>query len=238
MTEVRFEGEYVKRVFGVPDEVVDSAVVRAWDIIGERRSKGRVRIRRPDEVWPIGRAVARLASVARVSVRRAKGVEGPEDALDQVLGDAEPSSPALRVLRALTRGRGTVGFPVLTPELTLVVWGANTEGLPSSVLDMTHHPAVRTLVSLAVLDDVGGYLVDLYDDRAERLSVALRRAYDGRGARLLGLCFCAWLSEKLGGEFETWWDEGGGWRALYGVVRGNELVESTVKERVGVEPGK
>ncbi|AAM01525.1 hypothetical protein [Methanopyrus kandleri] len=238
MTEASFDGKYVKRVFGVPDEVVDGAVVRAWDIIRERRSKGRVRIRRPDEVWPIGRAVARLASVARVSVRRVKGVECPEDALDQVLGDAEPSSPALRTLRSLTRGRCTIGFPVLTPELTLVVWGANTEELSSSVLDLTHHPAVRTLVSLAVLDDVGEYLVDRYDDRAEQLSEALQRAYDGRGARLLGLCLCAWLSEKLGGEFETWWNEGGGWRALYSVVRESELVESTVRERVGVEPGK
>ncbi|WP_148688571.1 hypothetical protein [Methanopyrus sp. SNP6] len=238
-TEVKFDGEAVQRVFGVPRDVIKGTVVGAMDVMEERKSEGLAAIRRPDEIWPIGRALARLASTARTSLIRTGGISEPWGVLENVLGDNEPKSPLLRRLWALTMGRGSVGFPALTPETTVIAWGVRDTGeVNLEVRSLVETPVVRGLVTLAVMDDMGEMMLDRLGDRAERLSEALRRAFDDRAIKLLGTCACSWMSEKLGDEFEEWWNEGGGWRALYRVVRKSELVESTVKERTGIEPGK
>ncbi|WP_456482131.1 hypothetical protein [Methanopyrus sp.] len=239
MSEESFNGKHASRVFGIPDDFVKVVVTNATSEINYRRSKFErcVEIRIPDEIWPVGRAVSRLASYARKSlVRAAGGGVEPWEALDSVLGSGDVGSPFLRKLRTLVNGRGPIGFPTLIPSATLIAWGVNPQELPETLEDMVNPPSVPTLVSLAVLDDVAETLLDGLGDRAERLSGAFRRAFDDRAAKLLGTCLCAWLSEKLDG-FEGWWEEGGSWRALYRLVREDRLIERVVEERTGVRPG-
>ncbi len=235
--ELRLEGS--PRVFGVDEEWARAVVGAARDVLDDRRAEGRTLIRRVDEVWPVGKAVARVASVFRRSAL-GSGVNSPWEALRGVLGLDEVESSLVERLRKLVEGRSTYGLPALSPEATLACWGVDGEGPVAALREVYRrldvHP-VRGLVALAVLEDAADVLLRGLGEAAERLSEGFRRAWDERSARLLGLCLCAWLSERLDGFGEWWEGEDGGWQGLYSRVRRGELIERVVEERVGVRPG-
>ncbi|WP_456436465.1 hypothetical protein [Methanopyrus sp.] len=236
-TEVKFDGEAVQRVFGVPRDVIKGTVVEAMDVMEERKSEGLVAIRRPDEI-------SNRTGTGAVGLD-GENVANPDGQYLGAVGSTRKR--AWRQRAEIPASPSTVGFdygtgkcfPALTPETTVIAWGVRGTGeVNLEVRSLVETPVVRGLVTLAVMDDMGEMMLDRLGDRAERLSEAFRRAFDDRAIKLLGTCACSWMSEKLGDEFEEWWNEGGGWRALYRVVRESELVESTVKERTGIEPGK
>ncbi len=239
MIELEVEGAV--SVFGVDEEWAEAVIDAARDVLDDRRAEERTLIRRVDEVWPVAKAVARVASIFRRSALQMEADGSPWEVLRGVLGLSGVESSLVERLRALVEGRGLYGLPVLSPEATLACWGVDGEGPAAALREVYRrldvHP-VRGLVALAVLEDAADVLLDELGEAAERLSEGFRRAWDERSARLLGLCLCAWLSERLDG-FEEWWEgEDGGWQGLYSRLRREELVERVVEERTGVRPGE
>ncbi len=226
--------ETVSVVFGIPEEDVGVLVSRARDVIDDRLSRGRVGVRRIDNVWPVARAVARLVSRARVSLSRS--CDSPWEALEAVLGEDGPDSPTLSRLRSIVEGRAPRSFPVLgRPDCTIVAWSVRDED-PVRELGPTL-PAVTGLVGLCVLEESARRLVERFGEESARgLSTAFTRYHDERTAVLLGAVLGAWLWDDVD-DMRAFWEEGGGWRFVYRFLREGMIVEGVVEELTGIEPG-